>query len=64
MERCRERGACINQIARETANEKPYKPLKIAIGGVTNAVKTLPYAFTVLHEIRAVIILSEMMIPL
>jgi hypothetical protein len=55
-----------SQDARETVNENTCKPLRIARGVVTNAVKTLPYAFSsalaVLHKIRVVTILPRMMI--
>jgi hypothetical protein len=51
-----------SQDARETVNENTCKPLRIAIGIVTNAVKTLPSALAVLHKIRVVTILPRMMI--
>jgi hypothetical protein len=46
----------MSQDARETANENTCKPLRAAMEVVTNAVKTLPYALAVLHEIRVVTI--------
>ena len=39
--------------ARETVKENPCKLLRAARGIVTNAVKTLPYALAVLHEIKS-----------
>jgi hypothetical protein len=52
----------MGQDVRETVNGNTNRPLRTARGGVTNAVKTLPYALAVLHEIRMVIILPRMMI--
>jgi hypothetical protein len=58
MERC----VYMSQNARETVNEKTYKHLRAARGLVTNAVKTLPSARAVLHQIRVVFILPRMML--
>jgi hypothetical protein len=52
----------MGQDARETVNKNTCKPLRAAIGVVTNAVKMLPSALAVLHEIRVVTILPRMMI--